>query len=211
MATDPRLTKGGCRCCGANSTLASLLQRTGGRCCESCYLESRKQERTRLPTPTRASPKHWPQRSTCASTRPAFIPSEWPATPSSWRAVSRRNPRACAMCIGAHCSTIVGKIGIRMRCCSRRDRSTRPSGPSCARIRRRASAFWRQCRPSTKPPQIVLCHEERYDGSGYPAGLRGNEIPLGARLFAVIDTLDAMTSDRPYRRGVDFDTAESGD
>ena len=57
--------------------------------------------------------------------------------------------------------------------------------------------------------QIVLCHEERHDGSGYPAGLRGDAIPLGARLFAVIDTLDAMTSDRPYRRALDFDTAKA--
>lgn len=57
--------------------------------------------------------------------------------------------------------------------------------------------------------QIVLCHEERYDGSGYPAGLQGDEIPLGARLFAVIDTLDAMTSDRPYRRALDFDAARA--
>ncbi|MCO5097256.1 MAG: HD-GYP domain-containing protein [Rhodocyclaceae bacterium] len=55
--------------------------------------------------------------------------------------------------------------------------------------------------------QIVLAHEERYDGSGYPQGLRGNEIPHGARLFAVIDTLDAITSDRPYRRAQDFDQA----
>src|SRR5574338_418595 len=57
--------------------------------------------------------------------------------------------------------------------------------------------------------EIVLCHEERYDGSGYPNGLRGDQIPLGARLFAVIDTLDAMTSDRPYRPGLDFDTAKA--
>lgn len=57
--------------------------------------------------------------------------------------------------------------------------------------------------------RIVLCHEERYDGSGYPAGLRGDEIPLGARLFAVIDTLDAMTSDRPYRRALNFDAAKA--
>ncbi len=57
--------------------------------------------------------------------------------------------------------------------------------------------------------QVVLCHEERYDGSGYPAGLHGDEIPLGARLFAVIDTLDAMTSDRPYRRALDFDAARA--
>jgi HD-GYP domain-containing protein (c-di-GMP phosphodiesterase class II) len=46
---------------------------------------------------------------------------------------------------------------------------------------------------------IVLYHQERYDGLGYPQGLRGDEIPLGARIFAVVDTFDAMTSDRPYR------------
>ena len=57
--------------------------------------------------------------------------------------------------------------------------------------------------------RIVICHEERYDGSGYPSGLRGDAIPLGARLFAVIDTLDAMTSDRPYRRALDFTTAKA--
>ena len=55
--------------------------------------------------------------------------------------------------------------------------------------------------------EIVLAHEERFDGSGYPRGLSGETIPLGARLFAVVDTLDAMTSDRPYRRGLSFDTA----
>lgn len=57
--------------------------------------------------------------------------------------------------------------------------------------------------------RIVLCHEERFDGSGYPAGLAGEEIPLGARLFALIDTLDAMTNDRPYRRGASFEEAMS--
>ncbi len=56
---------------------------------------------------------------------------------------------------------------------------------------------------------IVLCHEERYDGHGYPQGLAGETIPWGARLFAVIDTLDAMTSDRPYRQGLPFDEAKS--
>jgi putative nucleotidyltransferase with HDIG domain len=47
--------------------------------------------------------------------------------------------------------------------------------------------------------EIVYSHQERYDGSGYPRGLRGDQIPLGARIFAVADTFDAMTSDRPYR------------
>ncbi len=46
---------------------------------------------------------------------------------------------------------------------------------------------------------IVYSHQERYDGSGYPRGLKGDQIPLGARIFAISDTFDAMTSDRPYR------------
>jgi putative nucleotidyltransferase with HDIG domain len=47
--------------------------------------------------------------------------------------------------------------------------------------------------------EIVYAHQERFDGTGYPRGLKGEEIPLGARMFAVADTLDAITSDRPYR------------
>jgi len=46
---------------------------------------------------------------------------------------------------------------------------------------------------------IVYSHQERYDGSGYPRGLKGDQIPLGARIFTLADTFDAMTSDRPYR------------
>jgi ribonuclease P protein subunit RPR2 len=49
---------------------------------------------------------------------------------------------------------------------------------------------------------IVRSHHERWDGCGYPDGLAGTDIPLGARVFAVADTLDAMTSDRPYRRAL---------
>jgi cyclic di-GMP phosphodiesterase len=47
--------------------------------------------------------------------------------------------------------------------------------------------------------EIVYSHQEKWDGSGYPRGLRGEEIPLGSRIFSVADTLDAITSDRPYR------------
>jgi putative nucleotidyltransferase with HDIG domain len=47
---------------------------------------------------------------------------------------------------------------------------------------------------------IIYSHHERWDGLGYPRGLAGEEIPIGARIFAVVDTYDAMTSDRPYRR-----------
>jgi putative nucleotidyltransferase with HDIG domain len=47
--------------------------------------------------------------------------------------------------------------------------------------------------------EIVYSHQEKFDGSGYPRGLKGEEIPLGARIFSVADTLDAIRSDRPYR------------
>jgi response regulator RpfG family c-di-GMP phosphodiesterase len=55
--------------------------------------------------------------------------------------------------------------------------------------------------------EIVLTHHERFDGSGYPQGLGGEEIPFGARIFAVADTLDAMTSDRPYRAALPLQSA----
>lgn len=62
--------------------------------------------------------------------------------------------------------------------------------------------------PSLKQAaEIILSHEERFDGTGYPHGLKGEQIPLGARLFAAIDTLDAMTSDRSYRKALPFDHA----
>jgi putative nucleotidyltransferase with HDIG domain len=54
--------------------------------------------------------------------------------------------------------------------------------------------------------EFVLSHHERFDGSGYPNGLKGAQIPLGGRIFALVDTLDAMTSDRPYRKALPFDT-----
>jgi len=54
---------------------------------------------------------------------------------------------------------------------------------------------------------VVLHHHERWDGSGYPFGLRGTDIPLGARIFCISDAFDAMISNRPYRRGMSFELA----
>ena len=54
-----------------------------------------------------------------------------------------------------------------------------------------------------EPAVIVLHHQERFDGTGYPGSLSGDHIHIGARIFAVADTYDAMTSDRPYRRAPD--------
>jgi len=56
---------------------------------------------------------------------------------------------------------------------------------------------------------IVYHHHERWDGTGYPLGLCGEAIPLGARIFAVADALDAMTFDRPYSRAIPFEDARS--
>jgi putative nucleotidyltransferase with HDIG domain len=50
--------------------------------------------------------------------------------------------------------------------------------------------------------EIPYCHHERWDGKGYPQGLHGEEIPLSARMFMVVDVYDALTSDRPYRKAI---------
>ena len=57
--------------------------------------------------------------------------------------------------------------------------------------------------------EIVYSHQERFDGTGYPRGLSGEQIPLGARIFAVADTLDAITSDRPYRAAQPYPAARA--
>jgi putative nucleotidyltransferase with HDIG domain len=54
---------------------------------------------------------------------------------------------------------------------------------------------------------IVLSHHEKFDGTGYPRGLKGNEISLGARIFAFVDAVDAIVYDRPYHRGTAFSFA----
>ena len=55
--------------------------------------------------------------------------------------------------------------------------------------------------------ELVRSHHEMYDGSGYPEGLKGEDIPLPARVFAVVDAVDAMTTDRPYRAALSLDHA----
>ncbi len=59
------------------------------------------------------------------------------------------------------------------------------------------------------PAEIILSHHERFDGTGYPNRLKGEQIPIGSRIFALVDTLDAMTSHRPYRKALPFDAVIS--
>jgi putative nucleotidyltransferase with HDIG domain len=55
--------------------------------------------------------------------------------------------------------------------------------------------------------EIPYCHHEKWDGTGYPRGLKAEEIPLAARMFAIVDVFDALTSDRPYRKAISGEEA----
>jgi HD-GYP domain-containing protein (c-di-GMP phosphodiesterase class II) len=69
-------------------------------------------------------------------------------------------------------------------------------------------AVLRQIPGMERASLLILHHHESYDGTGYPAGLRGEEIPVGSRIVSVIDAFDAMVSSRPYRKGLPFEEAE---
>jgi diguanylate cyclase (GGDEF)-like protein len=81
-------------------------------------------------------------------------------------------------------------------------KTTSLSEEEWAEMRKHPDIGWnmlRQIETLEGAAEIVRAHHEHYDGSGYPCGLRGDEIPRGARIFAVADAFDAITSDRPYR------------
>ena len=86
--------------------------------------------------------------------------------------------------------------------------------PDAGRVRADEAATSRSARTfsrwSTFPypvVPIVRCHHENWDGSGYPAGVSGTDIPIGARILSVVDCFDALTSDRPYRRAMTSEAA----
>jgi putative nucleotidyltransferase with HDIG domain len=69
-------------------------------------------------------------------------------------------------------------------------------------------AVLRQIPGMERASLIILHHHENYGGTGYPGGLKGEEIPIGSRIVSVIDAFDAMVSNRPYRQGMPFEEAE---
>jgi ribonuclease P protein subunit RPR2 len=93
----------------------------------------------------------------------------------------------------------IGKIGIPERLITKRG----PLSPSEWQVMRThpivGAHIVTPIRLLGEAVDVVRFHHERYDGGGYPLGLRGNEIPLAARIFSVADAFDAITSDRPYR------------
>ncbi|MGR9072154.1 MAG: HD-GYP domain-containing protein [Gammaproteobacteria bacterium] len=103
----------------------------------------------------------------------------------------------------------IGKIGVSDAILLKRDPLTETEWRIMRTHPEKGYQLISQIPDMTDAAKIVLFHEERYDGSGYPRRLQGDEIPLGARLFMVIDALDAITSDRPYRKGESFDAAKA--
>jgi HD-GYP domain-containing protein (c-di-GMP phosphodiesterase class II) len=100
-----------------------------------------------------------------------------------------------------------GKLAVPRRVLMKR---TALTPAEVARVREHPRAGARLLAPIARVrPALpyVLFHHERWDGDGYPTGLGGAEIPLGARVLAVVDAFDAMTSDRPYRRALPAEAA----
>lgn len=204
-----RSTDDGCRLCGGRIAGLAVGLADGGSCCESCYLDRCKNDANVF-----------------VHAYEGFAEALAAALDLRERETGLHSKRvAChTLVLARHCIADparlhqvywgallhdIGKIGVP-------DAALLKAGPldetEWALMRAHPEAGRRILAPMPafdEAARIVLCHEERYDGSGYPAGLRGTEIPLGARLFAVIDTLDAMTNDRPYRRALEFDAAQA--
>src|SRR5215203_5792115 len=101
-------------------------------------------------------------------------------------AASSRSPRPC---------TTSARSASRTRSCSSPAASPRTSGPRCKSTPSAAGASSRRA-----AAEIAAAHHERFDGQGYPSGLKGEAIPLGGRIVAVADVFDALTSERPYKK-----------
>ena len=98
-----------------------------------------------------------------------------------------------------------GKIGVPERVLNHPGRLSEDDMESVMQHPRWGSEVARQARLSEAVVNIILYHHERFDGAGYPSGLKGDEIPIEARIVAIADVFDALYSDRPYRRAYSFE------
>jgi len=103
----------------------------------------------------------------------------------------------------------IGKIGISSACLLKQGPLTADEWEEIKRHPRLSYEILSAIPGMKEIALIALCHHERYDGGGYPEGLSGEAIPLGARMIAVADSFDAMTSDRVYRPKMSCREAES--
>lgn len=101
----------------------------------------------------------------------------------------------------------IGKIGVPDAVLLKRGRLTEPETELMRRHPTIGFTMIAHIPFLTKAAEVVLHHHESFDGSGYPSGLSAHRIPLVARIFTVVDALDAMTSNRPYRQALPFTQA----
>lgn len=101
----------------------------------------------------------------------------------------------------------VGKIGVPGNVLNKPGRLTDEEYRQIQRHPEEGVKIVREIGAMAETVEIIRSHHERFDGSGYPHGVCGRDIPLGARILAVADTYDAMTVDRPYREGLSSETA----
>lgn len=100
-----------------------------------------------------------------------------------------------------------GKIGVPERVLNNPGRLSEDDFETIMQHPRWGSEVARQARMSDAVINIILYHHERYNGKGYPSGLKGEHIPIEARIVAIADVFDALYSDRPYRKAYDFNQA----
>ena len=93
----------------------------------------------------------------------------------------------------------IGKIGVRESVLRKPGSLTAAEQQELRKHTEYGAAIVTPMRFAADVAPIILCHHEHWDGTGYPYGLKGEQIPLGARIISVVDAFDAMTSDRPYR------------
>ena len=101
----------------------------------------------------------------------------------------------------------VGKIGIADSILKKPGRLTAEEYEEMKKHPIHSAKILEHFKPFAKLVPAVRHHHERYDGRGYPHGLKGEDIPLFSRMILVADTFDAMTSTRPYRKGLPYSTA----
>jgi putative two-component system response regulator len=100
-----------------------------------------------------------------------------------------------------------GKIGVPERILNNPGQLSKDDFETIMQHPRWGSEVARQARMSDTVINIILYHHERFDGNGYPTGLKGKHIPIEARIVTVADVFDALYSDRPYRKAYDFNQA----
>jgi putative nucleotidyltransferase with HDIG domain len=102
----------------------------------------------------------------------------------------------------------VGKIGIKDELLLKADELSMDEKRIMQQHSIIGEAILKPLRSLEKVGELVRCHHEKYDGSGYPSGLKGDQIPLAARILSVADAYDAMMTDRPYRKKLNYQEAK---